>query len=46
VSLLTARELRVMEMLARGMTNREIAHRFDMSIMTVDLHRNQDYVTK
>lgn len=36
---LTARELQVMEMLARGMTNREIAHHFDISIKTVDTHR-------
>jgi two-component system invasion response regulator UvrY len=38
-SRLTARELQVMEMLARGMTNREIAHHFDISIKTVDTHR-------
>jgi DNA-binding NarL/FixJ family response regulator len=36
---LTARELQVMEMLARGMTNREIAHHFEISIKTVDTHR-------
>ena len=36
---LTARETQVMEMLARGMTNREIAHDFDISIKTVDTHR-------
>jgi len=35
-----------MEMLARGMTNREIAHHFDMSIKTVNMYRNQDYVAK
>jgi DNA-binding CsgD family transcriptional regulator len=28
-----------MEMLARGMTNREIARDFDISIKTVDTHR-------
>jgi two-component system invasion response regulator UvrY len=38
-SSLTARELQVMEMLARGMTNREIAHDLDISIKTVDTHR-------
>ncbi|MGE5186833.1 MAG: LuxR C-terminal-related transcriptional regulator [Acidobacteriota bacterium] len=36
---LTARELQVMEMLARGMTSREIADHFDLSIKTVDTHR-------
>jgi two-component system invasion response regulator UvrY len=36
---LTARELQVMEMLARGMTNREIAHHLEISIKTVDTHR-------
>lgn len=36
---LTARELQVMEMLARGMTNREIAHDLQISIKTVDTHR-------
>ena len=38
-SSLTARELQVMEMLARGMTNREIAMHLDISIKTVDTHR-------
>ena len=38
-SSLTARELQVMEMLARGMTNREIALDLDISIKTVDTHR-------
>ena len=38
-SALTARELQVMEMLARGMTNREIAEHLDISIKTVDTHR-------
>jgi DNA-binding NarL/FixJ family response regulator len=38
-SALTARETQVMEMLARGMTNREIAHDLDISINTVDTHR-------
>lgn len=38
-SALTARELQVMEMLARGMTNREIAEHFQISIKTVDTHR-------
>lgn len=36
---LTVRETQVMEMLARGMTNREIAHDLDISIRTVDTHR-------
>lgn len=36
---LTARELQVMEMLARGMTNREIAEHLDISIKTIDTHR-------
>jgi two-component system invasion response regulator UvrY len=36
---LTAREMQVMEMLARGMTNREIAHHLEISIKTVDTHR-------
>jgi DNA-binding NarL/FixJ family response regulator len=39
VSPLTAREMQVMEMLARGMTNREIAHDLQISIKTVDTHR-------
>jgi two-component system, NarL family, invasion response regulator UvrY len=38
-SSLTARELQVMEMLARGMTNREIAEHLAISIKTVDTHR-------
>jgi DNA-binding NarL/FixJ family response regulator len=38
-SALTAREQQVMEMLARGMTNREIAEHLDISIKTVDTHR-------
>lgn len=36
---LTARELQVMEMLARGMTNREIAEQLGISGKTVDTHR-------
>jgi DNA-binding NarL/FixJ family response regulator len=36
---LTHRELQVMEMLARGMTNREICTDLDISIKTVDTHR-------
>ncbi len=36
---LTARELQVMELLARGMTNREIAEKLAISIKTVDTHR-------
>ena len=38
-SALTARETQVMEMLARGMTNREIAHDLNINIKTVDTHR-------
>ena len=38
-SALTAREQQVMEMLARGMTNREIAHHLDIGVKTVDTHR-------
>jgi len=38
-SALTGRELQVMEMLARGMTNREIAEHLDISVKTVDTHR-------
>lgn len=38
-SSLTAREQQVMEMLARGMTNREIAEHLAISIKTVDTHR-------
>jgi two-component system, NarL family, invasion response regulator UvrY len=38
-SALTAREAQVMEMLARGMTNREIAEHLNISIKTVDTHR-------
>jgi two-component system, NarL family, invasion response regulator UvrY len=38
-SALTARELQVMEMLARGMTNREIAEHLGISGKTVDTHR-------
>jgi DNA-binding NarL/FixJ family response regulator len=36
---LTAREQQVMEMLARGLTNREIAEHLAISIKTVDTHR-------
>jgi len=38
-SALTAREQQVMEMLARGMTNREIAEHLEISVKTVDTHR-------
>jgi two-component system, NarL family, invasion response regulator UvrY len=38
-SALTAREAQVMEMLARGMTNREIAEHLNISIKTIDTHR-------
>ena len=38
-SALTAREQQVMEMLARGLTNREIAEHLQISIKTVDTHR-------
>jgi two-component system, NarL family, invasion response regulator UvrY len=38
-SLLTRRELQVMEMIARGMTNREIAEHLEISVKTVDTHR-------
>jgi two-component system, NarL family, invasion response regulator UvrY len=38
-SALTAREAQVMEMLARGLTNREIAEHLAISIKTVDTHR-------
>jgi two-component system, NarL family, invasion response regulator UvrY len=37
---LTRREMQTMEMLARGMTNREIAHDLAISIKTVDTHRS------
>jgi DNA-binding NarL/FixJ family response regulator len=36
---LTTRELQVMEMLSRGLTNREIAENLEISIKTVDTHR-------
>lgn len=36
---LTAREFQVMEMLARGFTNREIAHHLEIRVKTVDTHR-------
>jgi DNA-binding NarL/FixJ family response regulator len=38
-SKLSAREQQVMEMLARGLTNREIAQHLEISIKTVDTHR-------
>lgn len=38
-SALTRREMQVMEMIARGLTNREIARDFDVSIKTIDTHR-------
>jgi len=38
-SALTRREQQVMEMLARGMTNREIADDLAISIKTIDTHR-------
>ena len=37
--LLSAREREVMEYLARGYTNREIAAKLEISIKTVDTHR-------
>jgi DNA-binding NarL/FixJ family response regulator len=39
VGALTHRELQVMEMLGRGMTNREIADHLVISMKTVDTHR-------
>lgn len=36
---LTRREVQVMEMLARGMTNREVAEHLEISTKTVDTHR-------
>jgi DNA-binding NarL/FixJ family response regulator len=36
---LTKREMQVMEMIARGMTNREIARDLEISVKTVDTHR-------
>lgn len=39
IAALTTREQQVMEMLARGLTNREIAEHFSISIKTVDTHR-------
>ena len=38
-SALTKRELQVMELLARGMTNREIAEHLDIRTKTIDTHR-------
>ena len=38
-SALTRREQQVMELLARGKTNREIATQLDISIKTIDTHR-------
>jgi DNA-binding NarL/FixJ family response regulator len=36
---LTRREMQVMEMIARGLTNREIARDLDISVKTIDTHR-------
>jgi len=38
-SALTRREFQVMELLARGMTNREIAEQLQIGVKTVDTHR-------
>ena len=38
-SVLSNREQQVMEMLGRGLTNREIAEHLDISVKTVDTHR-------
>ncbi len=38
-ALLTRRELQVMEMIARGLTNREIAEELEIAVKTVDTHR-------
>jgi DNA-binding NarL/FixJ family response regulator len=37
--ILTKREVQVLEMIGRGLTNREIAQHLDISIKTVDTHR-------
>lgn len=37
--LLTAREREILQLLAEGKTNKEIAARFDLSVYTVDTHR-------
>ena len=39
-SALTSREQQVMEMLARGMTNREVGEHLRISVKTVDTHRS------
>lgn len=38
-NVLTKRELQVMEMIARSMSNREIAEHLDISLKTIDTHR-------
>lgn len=38
-SVLTPREAQVMELLARGLTNREVAEHLDIGLKTVDTHR-------
>jgi RNA polymerase sigma factor (sigma-70 family) len=39
LDLLTAREREVLQLLAEGRTNKEIASRLDLSVYTVDGHR-------
>lgn len=38
-SLLTAREREVLQLLAEGMTVKEIAYQLDLSVKTVETHR-------
>lgn len=41
VDLLTAREREILQLIAEGMTNKEIASRLNLSVYTVDAHRGR-----
>jgi DNA-binding NarL/FixJ family response regulator len=40
LNILTSREREVLQLIAEGHTNREVAHHLKLSVKTVDVHRS------